>query len=62
VDYIFESRQDIKFEILDDDSGNDDYIGNVETTIGALMGAKNQTSIIDIKLKDKNSGKLIVRC
>ena len=35
--------------MFDDDGGNDDYIGSVETTVGALMGAKNQTSIIELK-------------
>lgn len=29
LDYIFESRQDIKFEIFDDDNGNDDFIGSI---------------------------------
>lgn len=62
LDYIFESRQDIKFDVWDDDNGNDDFIGTVETTVGALMGAKGQTSILDIKNQDKNMGKLIVRC
>lgn len=47
---------------MDDDNGNDDFIGTVETTIGALMGAKNMTSVLDIKKEGKNMGKLIVRC
>lgn len=47
---------------MDDDNGNDDFIGSVETTIGALMGAKNMTSVLDIKKEGKNMGKLIVRC
>ena len=31
LDYIFESRQDIKFDIFDDDGNgdNDDYIGSI---------------------------------
>ena len=62
IDYIFESRQDIKFDVLDDDNGNDDFIGTCETTIGAIMGAKNQTTILDIKAENKSRGKLIVRC
>lgn len=48
--------------MFDDDNGNDDYLGSVETTVGALMGAKGQTSILDLKSQSKNMGKLIVRC
>lgn len=66
IDFIFESRQDIRFDIYDDDGkgSQDDYIGFVETTVGALMGARSQTSILDVKNNhsDKNLGKLIVRC
>ena len=50
------------FEIMDDDGGNDDFIGSITTTVGALMGAKNQTSILDVTNKGKSQGKLIVRC
>ena len=67
IDYIFESRQDIRFDIYDDDgnSDKDDFIGYVETTVGNLMGARSQTSIMDVKRKpgdDKSNGKLVVRC
>jgi len=67
LEYIFESRQEIRFDIYDDDGNgdNDDYIGVVETTVGALMGAKSQTSILDIQNPqkgDKDLGKLVVRC
>jgi hypothetical protein len=43
---------------------NDDFIGQAATTIGALAGAKNQTSIIDLvkpKSTQKKLGKLIIR-
>ena len=62
IDYIFESKQDIMFEVFDDDGGNDDVVGSVITTVGALMGSKNQTMILDIKDKGKSQGKLVVRC
>jgi Ca2+-dependent lipid-binding protein len=66
IDYLFESRQDIKFELFDDDgNGKDDYIGFAETTVGNLMGAKGQTSILDFKntvSKEVSTGKLVVRC
>ena len=66
VDYVFESRQDIRFDVFDDDGNGDqdDFIGYVETTVGALMGARSQTSILDLK-NDKSqvqNGKLVIRC
>ena len=48
--------------MFDDDNGNDDFIGSVETTVGALMGAKSQTSILDLAFQSKSRGKVIVRC
>lgn len=43
-------------------SANDDYIGCVETTLGACAGAKEQTSILNLVGKNgAASGKLIVR-
>ena len=41
---------------------NDDFIGSVETTVGALAGARDQTSILNLKSSKKtNPGKLILR-
>lgn len=37
VDYYFETRQDCKFEVKDDDDGSSEKIGHIETTIGKLM-------------------------
>jgi hypothetical protein len=67
MDFIFESRQDIRFDIFDDDGNgdNDDFIGSVETSLGALMGAQSMTAILPVKnAKDTkaDSGKLVVRC
>jgi hypothetical protein len=62
LDYIFECRQDIRFDIFDDDNGNDDFIGSCETNIGVLMGSKNQTSVLDLKAEGKPAGKIVVRC
>lgn len=62
LEYVFESRQDILFEVFDDDNGNDDFIGSAKTTIGALMGAKCQTSILDLMNQGKSAGKVVVRC
>ena len=68
LDFVFETTQEIKFEVFDEDDEkdqrNDDYIGETSTTLGALTGAKNQTSILELK-NPKNPklkcGKLIVR-
>jgi hypothetical protein len=45
------------------DSRNDDFIGSVETTLGALAGARDQTSILNLVSNNKNinPGKLILR-
>ena len=41
VAYFFEKLQKLRFEIIDDDgSGSYDKIGEIETSMGALMGAK----------------------
>jgi len=67
VDYIFEARQELKFEVYDEDDKNnensDDFIGSVETTLGALAGARDQTSILNLTGKGKHTdpGKLILR-
>ncbi len=48
--------------MYDDDNGNDELIGSVETSLGALAGAKCQTSMLNLMNGGKNMGKLIVRC
>jgi len=63
VDFIFEIQQPVMFEVVDIDSSTTfDMLGTVETTIGAIMGAKKQTSIFDLHIKGKKSmGKVIIR-
>ena len=42
IQYYFEKKQDLKLEMIDDDgSGSPDMIGSIETTMGAIMGARN---------------------
>jgi hypothetical protein len=42
MDYIFEIRQELRFEVVDIDGPNSfDYIGHCETSISAIVGAKN---------------------
>ncbi|CAD8153532.1 unnamed protein product [Paramecium octaurelia] len=59
LDYVFETVQPIRFEVRDDDGSNSELIGQVETTIGTLFGARNQTSILEL---GQRGGKLIIRC
>jgi hypothetical protein len=64
VDYIFEARQEMRFEVYDEDDGkNDDFIGMVKTTIGAVSGSKNQTLLLNLEnpKSKKKPGKLIIR-
>ena len=63
-DFYFEREQNLKFIVYDiDSSTSKDHIGNVETTIGKLVGAPKQTFLADITLPGQNisRGKLIVR-
>jgi len=65
IQYFFEKHQYIKFEVQDGNnvSGNTSLIGIVETTVGAIVGAKQQTFVADVLVPGKASsrGKLIVR-
>ena len=42
----------MKFEVHDVDGKSSDHIGSIETTIGNLMGALNQTSLLNITSKN----------
>ncbi|KAL4434860.1 hypothetical protein ABPG74_021199 [Tetrahymena malaccensis] len=49
VDYTFEQKQEVLLEVLDDDGkGSSDHIGLCQTTIGAIVGAKNNTLVLDL--------------
>jgi hypothetical protein len=37
VDYMFEMKQDCRFEVHDDDGASSENLGSSETTIGKLM-------------------------
>jgi len=44
IDYVFEIRQDLKFEVIDiDGPGKNqfDYIGHCYTDVGSIVGARN---------------------
>ena len=66
VNFYFEKHQHVKFEVLDGNnaSGAYDMIGFAETTLGAMVGAKQQTFTSDLLTasSQKSRGKIIVRC
>ena len=64
VDYKFEKLQKLKFQLIDGDLGGKyDFIGELETTLGALMGARNQLFMDRLSRNgsEKKNGVLIVR-
>ena len=63
VPYFFEKEQHYKFCMIDGDGDGDyDTIGEVETTMGKLMGALKQTFTANLmKGGQGNRGQLIVR-
>ena len=63
VAYHFEKLQKLKFVLIDDDgSGTYETIGEVETSMGAVMGAKAQTFSAQLNHKgNANRGTVIVR-
>ena len=55
LDYSFEQRQEIKFEIYDLDSASSklnhqDFLGRCETTLGSVVAAKNHQFISVLKV------------
>jgi len=62
IDYKFETKQSLHFEIIDVDAFDKwELVGHVYTTLGHIVGSKNQAAVFDIKDKEKVHGKLIVR-
>ena len=49
VPYFFEKQQTFVFEVVDDDgAGSTDKIGSITTTMGDIMGARQQCLITDL--------------
>ena len=65
VAYYFEKIQQFKFVMVDVDNGNNyDLIGEVEVTMGNLMGASRQTWTSNLTINGNtavNRGQIIVR-
>ena len=61
--YFFEKVQNYKFVFIDGDGGGDfETIGEVEVTMGKLMGAKKQTWQANLAYNgNANCGEIIVR-
>ena len=63
LNYYFERHQHLQFKLIDDD-GNDkfDLIGIFETTLGKIMGARQQTTIADLIKDGKHArGQIIIQ-
>ncbi|CAD8153924.1 unnamed protein product [Paramecium pentaurelia] len=58
LDYIFEIKQPLRFEVRDVDGEKYDDLGFVESTVGTIFGSRNQTCILNLSL----GGKLITMC
>lgn len=56
VDYSFEKHQKLRFLVLDKDITDSEEIGYFETSMGLIMGSRNQTLVADLK-HDKSTGK-----
>lgn len=63
VDYVFETKQECRFEVRDSDGSSSELIGQLETTVGAIVGAPKSVLLQDIyNFKSKNSqGKIILK-
>lgn len=56
MNYFFEKSQQLKFVMIDGDgAGSYDTIGEIQTTMGSIMGAKAQVLTQDLKFSG-NSG------
>lgn len=64
MNYYFERHQYLKFEVLDGlNSGSDEVIGSIETTLGAIIGSKNQTFTGELRKigHEKSRGRIILK-
>jgi len=63
ISYSFEKQQRLRFVILDQDITDAEEIGFFETTLGNVMGSKNQTMTGQLRIarSNANRGQIIVR-
>ncbi|CAD8159167.1 unnamed protein product [Paramecium octaurelia] len=64
LDFIFEVNQFLRIVVMDHDGKNvenDDIIGSLNTTIGAVMGSKNQIYLGQLTHNHKKTGRLIIK-
>lgn len=52
MNYMFEEKQECHFEVFDyDHNGNHDHLGECYTTLGSIVGSRNNTFISDLSSK-----------
>ena len=64
VEYFFEKRQRFLAEVVDCDDAKTrkgDSLGTAEFTLGDVLGSQLNMKVVDVRLKKKPAGKLIVR-
>ncbi|CAD8051228.1 unnamed protein product [Paramecium sonneborni] len=64
LDFIFEIHQFLKIVVMDHDGKkieDDDIIGTLNTTVGSVMGSKNQIYIGQLTHNNKKTGRLIIK-
>ena len=66
MDYYFEREQKLKFDLIDMNCPKHDsydLIGEIETTMGEIMGSKAQVFTRELKApkKKEKRGKIIIR-
>lgn len=61
IDYIFEQQQYLKFQLVSNNNNKIIHLAECETTVGAVVGARNQTAVFDLNSKGEFKGKLVIR-
>ena len=63
VTYSFEKSQKLRFNVWDKDLNSMEEIGYIETSMGSIMGARNQTQTAELKYDKSASkrGQIIIR-
>ena len=61
VDYIFEQQQYLKFQLVSNNNHKIILLAECETTVGAVVGARNQTAVLDLNSKGEFKGKCVIR-
>jgi len=61
LDYIFEAKQHLHFQVVDlDEPDKRNLVGDVYTTLGTILGSRKQSASFQIMKNNKSCGELIV--